>query len=284
MEGYDDATYGDRFADVYDEWFTEIGDLDACVECLATLATSAHGGRSRATPRPLVVELGVGTGRIAVPLAERDLDVRGIDSSTAMIDALRLKPGAEQIATSVIDMAEAMIPPQPDDPAGVAADLVFVAYNTLFNLPDVAAQRRCIQRVSQLLSATGRFVVEAFVPDITPSTGNRVTVRSIEADRLVLVASVLDEEQQTIQGQYVDISEQGIRLRPWHVSYLMPEQLDEIADEAGLELEHRWADYTREPFDSATSAHHVSVYRTSELGRHARRFRRVGRPSSPAGG
>jgi hypothetical protein len=113
--------------------------------------------------------------------------------------------------------------------------------------------------VAQRLTPGGRFVVEAFVPRDDHETLDRVTVRSLGADELVLSATVHDPDAQTIAGQHVQISEAGIRLRPWHIRYLRPAQLDALAVAAGLAVEHRWADWDEAPFDELSPTQ-VAVY------------------------
>lgn len=247
VEGYEPSTYGDGFADVYDDWYGSVTDVEACTARLAEVVDAAGGGP--------VLELGVGTGRLALPLAARGLEVHGIDASTAMVERLRSKPGGRSVHVTVGDMAEL-------DLEGEARfALVFVAFNTFFNLGSEEAQRRCLQRVAALLAPRGRFVLEAFVPDeqLVAGAGARVTPRQISADEVVLSVSRHDSDEQTISGQHVHITEDGVRLRPWHLRYAAPEQLDELARGAGLALEWRAGGWCGEPFDAA-SAVHVSAY------------------------
>src|SRR5699024_8523410 len=103
--------------------------------------------------------LGVGTGRLAIPLAERGLDVTGVDTSPAMLEVLADKDPDGRVRTILGDMADPRVGDR-------QFDLVFVAYNTFFNLVADGAQQRCLARVRELLAPGGRFVVEAFVPDI----------------------------------------------------------------------------------------------------------------------
>lgn len=241
MDGYDERTYGDRFADVYDEWYGDITHTDDCVEALARLAA---GGP--------VLELGVGTGRLAVPLAARGLAVTGVDASAAMLAAMAAKPGGDAVTAIEGDMA--------DPPVGAARfALVFVAYNTLFNLVADGAQQRCLDRAAERLTPDGRFVVEAFVPDGDLTSQDVVAPRQVTADKVVLSVSRSRPATQELLGQYVDITEAGIRLRPWHLRWATPTQLDERAEAAGLRLVERWAGWRNEPFDAA-AATHVSVY------------------------
>jgi SAM-dependent methyltransferase len=246
MQGYDASTYGDGFADVYDDWYRDISDVELTVVELLDLA----GGGP-------ILELGVGTGRLAVPLAEAGLAdgvaVIGIDASAAMLARLAWRDPGKLVTTIHGDMRYDL----PGGPFG----LVFAAYNTLFNLTDEGAQARCFGDVAARLRPGGRFVIEAFVPDDPPRRGDSVSVRSIAADRVVLSISVDDPDHQSAAGQFVELSETGgVRLRPWSIRYATPAQLDEYARAAGLTLEQRWESFGRSPFDD-DSPRHVSVYR-----------------------
>jgi SAM-dependent methyltransferase len=249
MQGYGDNTYGDAFADVYDEWYEGISDVELTVVELLELA---DGGP--------VLELGVGTGRLAVPLAEAGLagnvTVAGIDVSEAMLARLAWRDPGHLVEAIRGDMSA-------DLPEGPFS-LVFAAYNTLFNLTGEGAQARCFAAVAERLRPGGRFVIEAFVPDDPPRRGDDVAVRSIAADRVVLSVSVNDPDRQSASGQFVELSESGgVRLRPWSIRYSTIEQLDAFAAAAGLTLEHRWESFDRTPFDD-DSSRHVSVYRHAE--------------------
>ena len=140
--------------------------------------------------------------------------------------------------------------------------MVLCAFNTLFNLTDVAAQRRCLARVADLLAPDGRLIVEAFVP---PPGGEgdaavgAVEPRHIGLDEVVLTVSRLDPATHTITGQHVQITEAGVRLRPWVLRYLSPEDLDALAAEVGLDLVERHAGWREQEFTPASEAH-VSVY------------------------
>lgn len=246
MEGYDHATYGDRFAPVYDEWYDGITDADQCAALIAELADLGHdlGGGP-------VLELGVGTGRLALPLAALGLHVVGVDSSAAMLDLLAAKPGGAAVEAVLGDMAD---PPVGDRTFSV----VLIAYNTLFNLVDVADQQRCLASAARRLLPGGSLVIEAFVP-AAGRAEQSVTPRTITADRVVLSVSRSDPDSQEALGQYVDITEDGIKLRPWHIRWSTPEQLDELAADAGLVLADRWAGWDRAPFGPDAAAH-VSRY------------------------
>lgn len=253
VEGYDASTYGERFADVYDDWYAGVTDGGACADRVAELVAEAGGGP--------VLELGVGSGRLALPMAERGLEVHGLDASAAMLERLRAKPGGDAIVATLGDMASIPLV----DPPSFA--VVLVAFNTLFNLPTEHEQRRCLVRVAELLAPQGRLVVEAFVPrDDLPATAERsVAPRHITADEVVLTVSQHDPEAQTITGQHVHLTEAGTRLRPWHLRYLTPVQLDELATGAGLALVDRAAGWRGEPFGPDSEVH-VSTYRKAAAG------------------
>lgn len=242
MEGYERSTYGDGFADVYDDWYADLGDPEAVVDRLFELA-----------PNGRLLELGVGTGRLAVCAATRGLAVVGVDTSSAMLERLGRVPAGRTVRAVLADMAEL--------PFRTATfDVVLAAYNTLFNVPDLEGKRRCLESVHHCTRPGGAVVIEAFVPP--SSTGDRdgVAVREVGVDHVILTASMLDAVTQEIAGQHIEIRSSGIRLRPWFLHYLHPAELDELAASAGLRLESRWAGWSHEPFDDDSDAH-VSVYR-----------------------
>lgn len=261
MPGYEPASYGDRFAEVYDDWYADVTDTDACVATVADLARQAASSAADATTnpasavgsRPRVLELGVGTGRLAIPLTSAGIDVTGVDVSQAMLTAMAAKPGGGDVRAVLGDMA--------DPPVGDRRfHAVLIAYNTLFNLVEPGQQERCVARVARLLEPGGALVVEAFVPDPDAGSGDAVTTRQVTADRVVLSVSRTDVGGSLAIGQYVDITEQGIKLRPWQIRWSSPSQVDAMAVAAGLVAESRWSDWDRTPFgpDAPT---HVSVYR-----------------------
>lgn len=252
VEGYEASTYGDRFADVYDDWYGDVTDVATCTARLAALVDELGGGP--------VLELGIGSGRLALPLAERGLDVHGIDASPAMLERLRAKPGAGAIHLTEGDMAALDLV----DPPPFA--LVFVAFNTFFNLGSGEAQSRCLSRVAELLAPEGLFVLEAFVPadEDDASTDGAVAPRRITADEVVLTVSQHDRADQTITGQHIHVTEAGIRLRPWHLRYAAPHQLDAMAEAAGLQLAWRHAGWDGSPF-SLDAGVHVSAYRRGNV-------------------
>lgn len=243
MKGYRPETYGDRIADVYDELFVDVSDVPATIAFLDSLVAA----------RPAqILELAVGTGRLAIPLAALGHDVTGIDVSAAMLDRLRGIDGGQQVGVVHGDMVDDL-PPGP-------FELVFVAFNSLFMLTEPTRQQACFQAVSSVLSAGGAFVVEAFVPWDPPRGGSHVDVRSMSVDRVVLDATFTDPVTQIVSGHYIELIDgQPVRLRPHALRWSRPSELDEWAAAAGLRLVERHADVNRSPFTD-DSPFHVSVY------------------------
>ncbi len=242
MHGYQSDTYGESFADVYDNWYGDVSDAPATV---AKILTIASGGA--------VLELGVGTGRLAIPLAEAGAEVVGVDASTSMIEMLEAKPGGQLVKTIIADMAE--LPLRPD-----RFSVAFAAFNTFFNLPTEAEQIRCLERLADVIQPGGALVIEGFVPPEEGLADGGVSVRDVTLDAAVLSVSRHDPIDQLIAGQHIEINSSGVRMRPWMIHYLTPTQLDCLAATAGFVLEDRWADWADEPFDPSGETH-VSVYR-----------------------
>ncbi|MPY94729.1 MAG: methyltransferase domain-containing protein [Acidimicrobiia bacterium] len=259
VEGYGPASYGDAFADIYDDWYPPTLQTRAAVDALARLA----GGSP-------VLELGCGTGRLCLPLLERGLEVDGLDASEAMLAQLRAKPQAAALRAHHGDMARF-------DLGRARFGLVFAAFNTLFNLGSAAEQAACFARVARHLRPGGRFVIECFLPAGAAAdaeagadshnggpggapTTDAIELRDLTADRVVLRISRQDHAAQTVSGQHVELSEAGVRLRPWHLRYASPAELDTLAGQVGLVLEERWSDWSGAPFDEHADQH-VSVYR-----------------------
>jgi SAM-dependent methyltransferase len=232
-------TYGEPLAEVYDQWFT--AHDPATVEVLAELA---RGGR--------VLEMGIGTGLVALPLAAKGVEVHGIDNSEPMVAKLRAKPGGEAIPVTMGSFAEVVIPGE--------FSLVFVLFNTLFALLTQDEQVRCFQNAARHLSADGVFVVEVFVPEVGSWRGGQdVRALTVTGDRIGLKVSKHDPLEQKIRSQHVVVRNGEIRMYPVEVRYAWPAELDLMAEIAGLRLRHRFGNWARESFQ-ATSEKHVSVY------------------------
>jgi SAM-dependent methyltransferase len=242
MPDYGPSTYGDRIAEVYDDWFLERLDPTAAVDFLAELA-----GDGRA------LELGIGTGRVALPLAARGVAVEGIDASEAMVARLRAKPGGADIPVTFADFV--------DVPVEGTFRLIYVPFTTFFALQSQADQLRCLRAIAERLEPGGRFVMDAFVPDLGRYRNDQaVTVREVTASRVMLDTALHDPVTQRISSAIVVLSDDGVRMHPVFIRYAWPAELDAMALAAGLEPEARYGDYDKRPFGAA-SAIHVSVYR-----------------------
>jgi SAM-dependent methyltransferase len=216
-------------------------DTDAAVALLAELAG----------PGP-VLELAVGTGRIALPLGERGIDVRGIDASEAMVARLRSKPGGDRIPITIGDFA--------DVPTEGRFTLVYVVFNTLFALQTQEEQIRCFRNVAAHLLDGGVFVVEAFVPDLTRfDRDQRIETERVGLDQVWLGVARHHPVEQRVESQHVVLAEQGMRFYPVQLRYAYPSELDLMARLAGLQLQARFGGWRRESF-TAASGMHVSVY------------------------
>jgi SAM-dependent methyltransferase len=241
MQGYEPImSFGEDVAEMYRD--VQRGDELAAVAFLEQLA-----GRGP------VLELAIGTGRIALPLAAQGIRVDGVDISPAMIAQLRAKPGGDAIAVTVGNFADVPVPG--------TYRLIFVVWNTLFNLLTQEEQVRCFENVAAHLTGDGSFVVEAFVPAFLYRLRNDqyVEAEAIRVDAVRLDVLRHDMATQMIEESHVSLSSAGVRLHPVVQRYAWPSELDLMARIAGLRLKSRWGGWNREPFN-ATSNTHVSVY------------------------
>ncbi|MCM3882105.1 class I SAM-dependent methyltransferase [Frankia sp. R82] len=242
--------YGDTIAEVYDDIYSS---SDRMVGAPGTGATAADFLFARAGAGP-VLELGVGTGRVALPLAARGAKVIGIDASPRMLARLREKPGASDLELKLGDFAELEVP-------AVSFSLVYIVFNTFFMLADQDAQVRCFASVASALRPGGRFVLEAFVPDPTLyDRGQRVQAERLVGESTQLSAAVHDPVAQRIRNRRIVLGPDGVRTYPVDLRYAWPSELDLMGRLAGLELAERWAGWAGEPF-TASSGYHVSVWR-----------------------
>lgn len=243
MLTFDPDTFGKLNAETYDAGLagqTE-SDPSAAVERLAELA---RGGP--------VLELAIGTGRIALPLAARGLAVSGIEGSPEMVAHLREKPSGADIPVVIGDMADVAIEGQ--------YALVALVFNTLFNLTSQEAQVRCFAGAARRLTADGVFVIEAFVPEIARyADRQRVRTLHVGFEGAVIEASTYDPLTQRIDYQRLRIGNRGVRATPLALRVAWPAELDLMAQLAGLRLRDRWADWNGAPF-TADSQSHISVY------------------------
>ncbi|HEY7258069.1 MAG TPA: class I SAM-dependent methyltransferase [Gaiellales bacterium] len=241
MKGYDPAkSFLGEAAEQYDRH--PRGDEDDAVEFLARLAGAGPA-----------LELAIGTGRIGVPLAARGVAVEGIDLSPDMVAQLRRKPGGDDIPVTIGDFSEV--------PVEGSYRLVYIVFNTFFNLLHQEEQVRCFQNVAAHLADDGSFVIEARVPaHIHALPENQyVHAEEVGVDEVWLDVAKYDPVTQRLEETHVRLGGSGVGLFPIVTRYCYPSELDLMARIAGLRLRERWGGWNREPFD-ARSELAVSVY------------------------
>ncbi|MFF4039721.1 class I SAM-dependent methyltransferase [Streptomyces sp. NPDC001816] len=239
----EDGYFGEAVAARYDESSAEMFAAEAVDPVVGFLAELA-GDSGRA------LEFGVGTGRIALPLARRGVEVHGIELSRAMVRRLRDKPGGDAIGVSVGDFATAKV----DGDFSVA----YLVYNTIMNLTSQDAQVDCFRNAANHLGPGGCFVVEVAVPDLRrlPPGQNAVPFR-VEEGRLGF--DLYDVATQSMSSHHVRVVDGDATYLSVPFRYVWPAELDLMARLAGLRLRERWDGWSREPFTSE-SRQHVSVW------------------------
>jgi SAM-dependent methyltransferase len=240
-------SFGEAAAEVYDDVqrFSKTPSRSQQATAVSFLEKLAGGGPA--------LELAIGTGWIALPLATCGIRVDGIDFSPAMVARLRAKPGGEQISVTIGDFADVPVPG--------TYRLIFVVANTLFNLLTQEDQVRCFENVAAHLTDDGAFLIEAFRPDFLYRLRDHqyVDAEAVDVDEVRLDVARHDPVTQLLEESHVSLSREGVRLNPIVTRYAWPSELDLMARIAGLRLKERWADWNRSPLTS-TSRNVVSVY------------------------
>jgi SAM-dependent methyltransferase len=234
--------FGERVAARYDESSAEMfapAVVDPAVDFLAGLAGDGAA-----------LELGIGTGRIALPLARRGVPVHGIDLSAAMVARLRAKPGATRIGVTVGDFATTGV----DGRFSVA----YLVFNTIMNLTTQDGQVACFQNVAAHLEPGGCFVVEVGVPQLQRLPPGE-TVRAFAVGPTHLGFDEYDVASQGLVSHHYRVVDGSLELDSMPFRYVWPSELDLMARLAGMRLRERWGGWKREPFTSE-SATHVSVW------------------------
>jgi SAM-dependent methyltransferase len=239
----EEGFFGERVAAFYDERSAGASEPEVVAPVVDVLATLAGDGAA--------LEFAIGTGRIALPLAERGVRVAGIDNSEAMLRRLRAKPGAERIEAVEGDMATTRVD-------GEFA-LVYLVFNTISNLTTQDAQVACFENAAAHLRRGGRFVIENGVPALQSLPPGQ-TVLPFRADAEGFSYDVYDVVTQRFSSQHFYIVDGRLEAFPVEFRYAWPAELDLMARIAGMRLEHRWAGWNREPFTHLSQSH-VSVYR-----------------------
>lgn len=241
--GFDPSAYGRHIADVYDELHADYSP-DAAVACIAE---HAAGGA--------VLEFGIGTGRIALPLAARGLVVEGIDGSPEMVQRLRRRPGGESVRVEIGDFTTTTMDRR--------YAVVVLAYDTINALPSQEAQVQTFVNAAAHLLPGGVFLVENWVPDVAGFHRGRAVRAHEQADRHVIVeVAELHPAEQRIRATRLAFTADGVRLLPVEHRYVWPGELDLMARLAGLALEQRWQDWSRTPFTDASTTY-VAAYRAA---------------------
>ncbi len=234
--------FAERAASVYDERAADMfapAVVEPVVDMLADFA-----GQGRA------LEFGIGTGRIAIPLAQRGVRVVGIDDSEAMVDRFRTKSGAHDIDVTIGNFATTRV--------GGEFTLVYLIFNTIFNLVTQDEQVACFQNAAAHLGSGGRFVVETHVPDLQRLTLGQ-TIIPYRAEPEGISFDVYDVVTQRFSSQHYVFADGRVEAYPLEFRYAWPSELDLMARLAGLTLRERWAGWQGEAFTSVSRAH-VSVY------------------------
>jgi SAM-dependent methyltransferase len=234
--------FGEPLAARYDEtsaWMFDPAVVEPAVDVLASLAGDGAA-----------LELGIGTGRIALPLAARGVRVRGIDLSEAMVARLRAKPGGEAIDVAIGDFATTAVEE--------TFSLAYLVFNTIMNLTTQDAQVACFRNVARHLAPGGHFVIEVGVPQLQRlPPGERFRPFHVGSEHVGF--DEYEPAEQGLVSHHYRIGPDRCEAVAMPFRYVWPAELDLMAQLAGMRLEARWGDWDRQPFTSE-SAKHVSVW------------------------
>ncbi|MEM7337330.1 MAG: class I SAM-dependent methyltransferase [Actinomycetota bacterium] len=231
--------YGEAFADVYDDWYDGVTDAPA---------TAAFIGALR--PGGLVLEVGVGTGRLAAPLVAAGLRVVGIDASVAML----ARAADRRLGVGLVGGDMRALPMRGP------VDVALVAFNTLFNVPTAAGQQAVLAEVARVLAPDGLLVIEAIdTAGFGTTAETHLGLRSHGAGDATVVGTRTDPVAQVVDGAHVQLWGGGVRVRPWQIRWTPTGELDAWAEEVGLALLDRFADWEATPHHEGADVH-ISVY------------------------
>jgi SAM-dependent methyltransferase len=242
----EDGYFWEPVAATYDETSETMFDPAVVGPAVDFLADLAGDGRA--------LELGIGTGRIALPLAARGVEVHGIDLSRAMVERLRAKPGGEGIGVTIGDFSTAKV--------DGTFRLAYLVFNTIMNLTTQAAQVACFRNVAAHLEPDGSFVVEVGVPDLRRlPPGERFVV--FDGSESHWGIDEYDVANQGLISHHFDVRDGQVTVSSGPFRYVWPAELDLMAELAGMRLRERWSSWKREPFTSESRSH-VSVWEKVE--------------------
>jgi SAM-dependent methyltransferase len=236
--------FGERVASTYDADETDMFEPAALDPAVSLLAELAAGG--------VALELGIGTGRVALAVQARGVTVHGIELSPAMVARLRAKPRGDEVDVTIGDFATTRL--------GRSFRLAYLVFNTIMNLTSQDEQVECFRNVAAHLEPGGRFVIEVLVPPwqrLLPGE----TLKAFTITPTHLGVDEIDVVTQTAWSHHYRTGPAGTEVFSVPSRYVWPSELDLMARMAGMTLVDRWADWTRAPF-TATSPSHVSVWST----------------------
>jgi len=239
---HDDGYFDERVAAKYDDDSSELFDPEVLVPVVDFLAQLAGSGRA--------LELGIGTGRIALPLAQRGVEVHGIDLSEAMVEQLRAKPGGEDIDVTIGDFAATKVD-------GTFA-LAYVVFNTIMNLTTQEAQVACFRNVASHLEPGGCFVVEVTIPALRRLPPGEI-FRVFSGSEHYWGIDEYDVANQGLISHHLELVGDKVERVSMPFRYAFPAEYDLMAQLAGMTLRERWGGWKREPFTSESDKH-VSVW------------------------
>jgi len=246
-DAHDDGYFDERVATSYDEDSAEMFDPGVLEPVVDFLAEIAGSGRA--------LELGIGTGRVALPLAQRGVQVHGIDLSEAMVARLRSKPGGEDIVVTIGDFATSSVDRE--------FSLAYLVFNTIMNLTTQAAQLACFRNVSAHLEPGGCFVIEVMVPQLRRIPPGE-TFHVFQASEDHWGIDEYDVGRQGLISHHFDRVDGRVERSSMPFRYVWPSELDLMAQLAGMGLRERWGGWKREPFTSESDKH-VSVWEKSAI-------------------
>ena len=243
MPSADDGYFGEEVAGTYDDPRDPANWPETIEPMVDVLAELARGGR--------VLEFAIGTGRIALPLARRGVDVHGIELSSAMVAQLRAKPGGEALPVLVGDMASTRVEGE--------FTLVYLVYNTITNITSQDGQIDCFRNAAAHLAPGGTFLIECFVPALRRlPPGERYVVWNVSETHWGIDSYDVDR-QGLVSYHFTRDADGRWTLSEGPFRYVFPAELDAMAAAAGLSLRDRWADWSRAPFTSDSTSH-VSIW------------------------
>jgi SAM-dependent methyltransferase len=238
----EDGYFDERVAARYDESSAEMFDASVVDPVVDLLVELARGGR--------VLELGIGTGRIALALAQRGVHVHGIEMSKAMIARLRAKPGGEGIGVTIGDFATTRV--------DGTFSLAYLVFNTILNLTTQAAQVACFHNIAAHLEPGGCFVIEAGIPELQRLPAGE-TIRAFHVSETKWGLDEYDVATQSLTSHHFEIVDGTLERLSIPFRYVWPSELDLMAQLAGMKLRDRWGGWKREPFTSDSRAH-ISIW------------------------